>query len=63
MIKPKFPLSRMINDNSGRICNRCGSSIKIKYDFILFIIYENGCIQPECENYYNSKFLKNLKNL
>lgn len=53
MKEPKFPLSRIVVEGSTKMCNICNSSIHFK-NFILFKIYSNGCIQPECKNYYDN---------
>ena len=45
----KKPLSRFIKEGSSTFCTICGSSIKFKY---FGCIKKIGCIQPECENYY-----------
>ena len=46
---PKRPMRRIIVEGSISRCKKCGSSIK----FGGFLWLKNlGCIQPECENYY-----------
>ena len=46
---PKPPLGRMLNeDGIVGTCEKCGSSLKSKWVFFK----AGGCIQPECENYW-----------
>ena len=46
---PEGPPNRIIRESdAGPYCDKCGSSMKMKY---IFIRTEN-CIQPKCENYH-----------
>lgn len=46
---PEGPLNRIIQEgNVSGFCEKCGSSLKTK----LFFFKAGGCIQPECENYW-----------
>lgn len=53
MLKPKFPLNQIIREGVTEYCPNCGSSMNKHW----FSIKYNGCIQPECKNYY-----KGIKN-
>lgn len=46
---PKPPLGRIIKEGTIGICDECGSSLKTKF----FFFKTGGCIQPECENYWD----------
>ena len=48
---PKPPLSRIIREGTIGECEKCGSSLKTKW----FFFKPGGCIQPECENYWENK--------
>jgi len=54
MDKPKPPLSRILEEGIYEYCNKCGSTLKRKFNLPLFIRFGKvlGCIQPKCENYY-----------
>jgi len=60
---PKPPLNRMINNTVPNLCKKCGSSLHPKYNnfwifFFTFGLNEfitDGCIHPECENYYKTR--------
>lgn len=46
--EPKGPLTRILSEDSfGGNCEKCGSSLHAKW-----IFWNDGCLQPECENYY-----------
>lgn len=51
---PKCPPNRLIRDSAfvaTGFCEKCGSSIKSKWLFFK----GDGCIQPECENFWENK--------
>ena len=45
---PKPPPGRIIREGVIGICDKCNSSLKTKW----FFFKPGGCIQPECENYW-----------
>jgi hypothetical protein len=45
--RPKFPPMRLITEGSFVRCKECGSSVHRKW-----FIFNDGCIQPECKEYY-----------
>lgn len=48
--KPLGPLNRILSEDSfGGHCEKCGSSLHSKW-----IFWDDGCIQPKCENYYKN---------
>jgi len=46
---PSPPPNRIIKEGSIGTCEECGSSLHKKY-----IFWNDGCLQPECENYYKN---------
>jgi hypothetical protein len=48
--KPKGHPLRIIQEGEIHICSKCGSSIKTRW----FGLKKLGCIQPECEDYYDN---------
>ncbi len=46
---PKPPCSRIIKEGAIGICPKCGSSVKRSFFGLGRVL---GCIQPECENYW-----------
>lgn len=43
------PPAKIIKEGSIGRCEQCGSSLHKKY-----IFWNDGCLQPECENYYQN---------
>jgi hypothetical protein len=53
MIEIKEPLIRIIEEGfEHTCCKKCGSTQRRRFYFFGKII---GCIQPECENYYDKR--------
>lgn len=59
MKKPTPPLIRLIREGTTVNCPKCGSSRKYKF----WPFKSKHCIQPECENYYGNKIIKNKKKI
>lgn len=54
--KPRPPLDRLLFEDVAETCNQCGSSLNGKwYNICVKRQQTNGCIQPECENYWKDK--------
>ena len=54
MEKPKPPLCRVIREGTIGTCPKCHSTEERKYNFLGFSWGKVlGCINPECENYYD----------
>lgn len=49
ILKPKLPLSRIMEEGSIGDCYKCGSTTIKRFFFFGKSI---GCIHPDCENYY-----------
>lgn len=54
--EPRMPYSRIIRDDFSfkKCCSNCGSTLKTKWLFF----HEDGCIQPECDNYWEKSLPK-----
>lgn len=59
--KPKRPLNRLIRESDIGGCPKCGSSLHITSNYFrrflkMFGLKVDGCIHPDCENYYKNKY-------
>lgn len=47
---------RLIREGTTGTCPKCGSTELKKYEFLFIRFGENiGCIQPKCDNFFDSK--------
>jgi hypothetical protein len=63
MNMPAPPLCRVINDGFGHqgTCDKCSSSLKRKWYDIFGLSEPLGCLQPECDNYWEKNQHKKIK--
>ncbi len=60
----KPPISRIVKEGTTGDCPICKSTMLKEHEWIFFRWGETiGCVQPECENYFNSKQNKRNKTL
>lgn len=55
---PKPPLSRMVKEGTIGTCPICKSTeVRSGWNVLGFLVgtKKNGCINPDCQNYYKNK--------